>query len=164
MQAKQKIKLFLVDDDPVYLQMLEHTLSVSKYYEAAIKTFPSGEACIKALGENPDIVIVDYYLNSVNPHAMDGIELLRKIKKINKDFKVIMLSGQEKIDVAINYVNYGAFDYIVKNENGFIKTQNAIHNFVEHERLKKSAQQSKFFASLIIGLVIVIAMVLFLYK
>ncbi|WP_231557051.1 response regulator [Flavobacterium sp. AED] len=66
------------------------------------------------LSRNPDIIILDYQLDGIVENAMNGLETLDKIKAFNPQIPVIMLSSQDKIEVAINYIQYKAFDYVVK--------------------------------------------------
>ncbi len=164
MISKPKITLFLVDDDPTYLKMLEHTLQNSKYYDANIKGYASGGECLLNMADKPDIIVLDYYLNGVDRNAINGIETLKKIKKINPGTKVIMLSGQDKIEVAINSLNFGAFDYIVKNENAFIRTQNAINNLVENVKLKNLVRQVRILAIVMVLVLLAVVVTAFVYN
>ncbi len=165
MKPKQKITLYFVDDDPIYLRTLENTLKESTYYEGTVKTFATGEDCLKTISSSkPDIVVLDYYLNSVNPDAINGIETLKKIKKASPRTHVIMLSGQDRIDVAINSMRYGAFDYVIKNENAFIRAQNNINNINENIRLRKVAEQTRRLAIIVIGLLVTIATSAFVFN
>jgi DNA-binding NarL/FixJ family response regulator len=118
MNSKNKIKLFLVDDDPMYLKLLE--IEFLQYPDFKLETFTTGEICIKNLSHNPDIIILDYHLNGVDKHAMNGIQTLDKIKAENPGIPVVMLSSQDRIDVAINCMHHKAFDYIVKSETAFL--------------------------------------------
>jgi two-component system OmpR family response regulator len=68
---------------------------------------------------NPDIIILDYHLNSIVKKAMTGIETTDKINSLNASFPFIMLSSQDKIEVAVDYMNNKASDCVVKNEMVF---------------------------------------------
>ena len=114
-----QIKLFLVDDDILFLKSLEIDFSNNLAFD--IYTFQSGEACLAAMGAKPDIVILDYMLDGLNPKAMNGIATLDKIKSIDMDIPVIMLSGQDKIDVAVNCMHHKAYDYVVKSETSYLR-------------------------------------------
>ncbi|MBN2521629.1 MAG: response regulator, partial [Bacteroidales bacterium] len=117
--AEKKILLFLVDDDALFLKSLE--IEFSDNTESAIETFATGELCLVNLPLNPDVVILDYHLNSVDKNAINGLETLDRIKTINPLIPVIMLSSQDKIEVAVNCMKHQAFDYIVKSETAFIR-------------------------------------------
>lgn len=125
MTNKKKSLLFLVDDDALYLKSLE--IEFSQNSEVSVKTFATGELCLENISQHPDIVILDYYLDSVDPTAKNGIETLDKIKSSNPMIEVIMLSSQDKIEVAVNCMKHKAFDYIVKSETAFIRLQKVIN-------------------------------------
>ena len=99
-----KIKIFLVDDDAVYLKLL--AIEFLHHADFTIETFATGELCIPKLSHNPDVIILDYHLDGIDKHAMNGLETLDKIKTFNSDIPVIMLSSQDKIDVAINCMHH----------------------------------------------------------
>lgn len=128
------ISIFLVDDDTVYLKSLEiHFLSMKNI---VIKTFATGEECIEHLDENPTLIILDYHLNGILTSAMNGIETLDIIKETKPNIEVIMLSSQDKIDVAVACMHHKAFDYIVKSETAFIRLQKTITSIMEHQIIK----------------------------
>lgn len=124
MSNEKKIKLFLVDDDPLYLKMLEIELGSNK--EFLIESFATGEICIANLGKKPDVIILDYFLDNIDKSAMNGIQVLDKIKSTNPEISVVMLSSQDKIEVAVNCMHHKAFDYIVKSETAYIRLRMAI--------------------------------------
>ncbi len=132
---KNKIKIFLVDDDTVYLKMLE--IQFQEHGDFDIECFTSGEACLENLSSKPDIIILDYLLDGVDRDAMNGISVLDKIKDNNKDIHVIMLSAQDKIDVAVNCMHHFAYDYVVKSETAFMRLQKVINSIFETKKLKK---------------------------
>jgi DNA-binding NtrC family response regulator len=138
MNSKNKIKLFLVDDDPMYLKLLE--IEFLQYPDFKLETFTTGEICIKNLSHNPDIIILDYHLNGVDKHAMNGIQTLDKIKAENHGIPVVMLSSQDRIDVAINCMHHKAFDYIVKSETAFLRLQKVIDTILNTQKLEKSIE------------------------
>jgi two-component system OmpR family response regulator len=136
MNNESKIKLFLVDDDALFLKSLE--IDFLECADFIIETFTTGELCIKSLSNKPDVIILDYHLDGIDKTAMNGIQTLDKIKAYNRDIPVIMLSSQDKIDVAINCMHHLAFDYVVKSETSFIRLQKNITNIF---RLKKMEKQ-----------------------
>jgi DNA-binding NtrC family response regulator len=133
---EKKILLFLVDDDPLFLKSLE--IEFSQNTESAIMTFATGEKCLENLSRNPDIVILDYYLNSVDKNAINGLEILDRIKTANPLIPVVMLSSQDKIEVAVNCMKHQAFDYIVKSETAFIRLQKAITTIFHYQKIEKA--------------------------
>ena len=132
---KNKIKIFLVDDDAVYLRLLE--IQFLEHGDFDIETYTSGEQCLNNLSKEPDLIILDYLLDGVDRDAMNGIKVLDKIKEYNAEIPVVMLSAQDKIDVAINCMHHAAFDYVVKSETAFMRLLKIITSIFEMNKLKK---------------------------
>jgi two-component system, OmpR family, response regulator len=130
-----KIKLFLVDDDAVFLKLLE--IEFLQHADFAIETFATGELCITNLSHNPDVIILDYHLDGIVKNAMNGIDTLDKIKAFNPDIPVVMLSSQDKIEVAINCMHHKAFDYVVKSETAFMRLQKIITTIFHYKKMEK---------------------------
>ena len=140
MKNENKIKLFLVDDDAVFLRSLEIQFLQHPDPETAgfaIETFVTGELCIAHLSHNPDMIILDYHLDGIDKNAMNGIATLDKIKSSHPGVPVIMLSSQDKIEVAINCMHHKAIDYVVKSETAFIRLQKTITVFFQQKKLER---------------------------
>jgi len=131
----KKIKLFLVDDDAVFLKSLQ--IEFMQHADFEIETFPTGELCLQSLSSGPDIVILDYNLDGVSPGAMNGMDTLDKIKLYDSKIPVIMLSSQDKIDVAINCMHHHAADYVVKSETAFVRLQKVISSIFRFSKMEK---------------------------
>jgi len=131
----EKIKLFLVDDDAVFLKSLE--IEFLQHADFTISTFSTGELCMTNLPLHPDVIILDYNLDSIDKTAMNGLETLNKIKAYNPDIPVIMLSSQDKIDVAISCMHNRAFDYVVKSETAFMRLQKIITTIFRYKKMEK---------------------------
>ena len=132
----KKILLFLVDDDALFLKSLE--IEFADNTESIIKTFPTGELCLENISQNPDVIILDYHLNSIDKNAINGLETLDRIKTANQTIPVVILSSQDKIEVAVNCMKHQAFDYIVKSETAFIRLQKTITTIFHYQKLEKA--------------------------
>lgn len=132
---KEKIKLCLVDDDAVYLKLLE--IEFLQHGDFNIETFATGELCMASLSHSPDVIILDYRLDGIDKTAMNGIQTLDKIKAFNPDIPVVMLSEQDKIDVAIDCMHHRAFDYVVKSETAFMHLQKIITTVFKYKKMEK---------------------------
>lgn len=151
-QAK---KIFLVDDDAINNEMLK--MHLQKKFNLDIITFSSGEDCIRNLDANPDYIVLDYRMSSAdNPDAANGLEILKRIKQINPDMYIIFLSGQEKIEVAVDTIKYGAYDYIVKNQSSFLRLENCLANIAKHQALVRQAKAYKFSTFFLAGTILAI--------
>ncbi len=135
MSTTDKIKLFLVDDDALFLKSLE--IEFLEHADFEIETYRTGELCLANLSHNPDVIILDYHLDGIDKNAMNGIATLDKIKAFNPEISVIMLSSQDKIDVAIDCMHHQAFDYVVKSETAFVRLQKIISSLFEFRKMKK---------------------------
>ena len=118
--------IFLVDDEPIQNEMLKDYLSERFGYK--IKTYESGEAAIKDLHLDPAIIVLDFHLNAHLPDAKNGVDVLKDMKELKPNSHVIMLSGQDKLDVAVDSMKYGAYDYVIKGETAFSRMENIINN------------------------------------
>jgi DNA-binding NtrC family response regulator len=130
-----RIKLFLVDDDAVFLKSLE--IDFLQHADFAIETFATGEECLKAISHKPDVIILDYQLDGIVKNVMNGLETLDKIKMFDPEIPVIMLSAQDKIEVAISCMHHKAFDYVVKSETAFLRLQKIIPTIFKYKKIEK---------------------------
>jgi len=127
--------IFIVDDEESILKMLTHWCKNQWGYK--VKTFLSGTSVIDALSEEPDLILLDIMLPDIN-----GNELLIKIKQQNPQLPVIMLSAQGSIEVALESIRLGAFDYFPKpiDKN---KLESAIRNAIKNYDLERELKKLK---------------------
>ena len=135
MKDEHKIIIFLVDDDALFLKSLE--IEFLQHADFVIEPYATGELCLEHLTNNPDVIILDYHLDGIDKNAMNGMETLDKIKEWNADIPVIMLSSQDKIDVAVNCMHHKAFDYVVKSETAFTRLQKIITTIFRYQKMEK---------------------------
>ncbi len=136
MKGHRPFRIFIVEDDLWYSSMLEYYLSLNPDYE--IKKFESAKAFLAKIHEKPDVVSLDYSLPDMN-----GDQLLTQIKDVSPDTKVIIISGQEDVKVAIDLLKKGANDYIVKDDDTKDRLWNTIQNIRENVELKKELETLK---------------------
>lgn len=136
MNNDKKIKLFLVDDDAVFLKNLEIEFLDSADIE--IETYATGELCIKNLSKKPDVIILDYHLDGIDPTAINGIATLDKIKEYNEETAIIMLSSQDSIEVAVDCMHHKAYDYVIKSETAFLRLKKNITNIIKYQKMEKT--------------------------
>ena len=100
-------KVLLVDDEVEYLETLVKRM---RKRELDAKGLGSAEEAFEWLKQNPvDVVVLD-----VRMPGMDGIQALRELKRRYPLVEVIMLTGHASIEVAIEGMELGAFDYLMK--------------------------------------------------
>lgn len=163
MYTSQSIKVTLIDDDPNMSEMLRDFFQ-DKYPSSALTSFSSGEKALEAMYEAPDLIVLDYHLDSFDPSAMNGMQVLKKIKDRFPDAPVIFLSGQEKAEVAANTMKYGAYDYVVKNENAFHRLALLTNNILGHYTLKKNLGTQRFFNIFLVIIVIALLIGIFIIR
>ena len=130
-----KIKLFLVDDDAVFLKSLE--IEFMHLPDFIVETYATGELCLKNIDSKPDVIILDYHLDGIEKDAMNGIETLDKIKQANPFIPVVMLSSQDSIEVAISCMHHKPFDYVDKSETAFLRLQKNITTFLHYKKMER---------------------------
>lgn len=123
--ADKKQIIYIVDDEPMQQEMLKDHLS-GKMSGSEIFTFGTGEACLEVIKKRkPNIVFLDYNLDSQVKGAMDGLAVLEEIKKLSPETEVIMISGQDRIEVADKALKLGAFNYIKKGDDAMVKAESS---------------------------------------
>ena len=154
-----KANIFIVEDDRFFGNIVKEVLSDSNY--RVVKLFSSGEECIEHIHECPDIVILDHHLGK-----MDGIDVLRKIKGVNPNIQVIFLSAQEKLNVAIKSLKYGAYDYLEKNTSNLHRLVHLVHRIVQSNIVLKENRNLKIFKMVFLisyGVFVCAALTFYLY-
>lgn len=135
-------KIFIVDDDAFCLSMYQQYLESAGFTD--LTCFSSGTECLNHLTDKPDIIFLDHGMEILN-----GIEVLKKIKRFNPDIYVVFISAQDDVATAVSSLKYGAFDYIVKGENEFQKIKTVldkIHAVKELLKKNKSSILKKIFS------------------
>ena len=153
MYTARNLKIVLIDDDPQMSEMLRDFFD-NKFPSSILTSFTTGESALAELFDVPDFIILDYYLDSKNPLAMNGLQILKKLNERFTNVPIVFLSGQEKAEVAANTMKYGAYDYVVKNENAFHRLEILLNNILGQSQLKKNLGTQKFFNILLLILVV----------
>lgn len=133
----QNIKMLVVDDDPFVRDMLGMILQSNDY---EVDTAGNGSEALKKTDATPDFNLV---ISDMNMPEMTGLELLRKLRDSSNDVPVIILTGNNEISVAIEAMNSGANDYLIKDENIQDTILLSVRKVLEkHELKKKNIQLS----------------------
>lgn len=126
----QNTRIFVVEDDPIYQRMIKYLMEFDPDHE--VHVFSTGQECLQQLDKQPNIISLDYSLPD-----MTGEEVLRKIKAVNQDIHVLILSGQQDIATAVKLLKSGAFDYITKDSETKDRLLNAIRHIKDQKNLKE---------------------------
>jgi two-component system, NtrC family, response regulator AtoC len=128
--TERNLKIFVVEDDKWYREFLAYNLTLVPEYEA--KTFETGKDALAQLYERPDIVTLD-----LNLPDMKGAEVLEKIKEFDPSIEVIIISGQDDLELAVELLRLGAYDYLVKTDDLRDKLLHVIGNIGKKNVLKE---------------------------
>jgi PleD family two-component response regulator len=121
----EEFNLFIVDDDKASAIALKEYLSNTFQDRLKICTFFDGESCLKNINEKTDVVILDYFFSNKN-----GNEILRAIKERNPRTEVIMLSGNEDLETALESFKLGAKNYILKGKTAWRKISKLVRSIL----------------------------------
>ncbi len=110
MDIKKSLLIYVVEDNVLYNKLISESLKNNGYQK--VVSFFKGQPCVNEVlgGERPDIVIQDYFLDDIN-----GLEVLQKVKKHSQKSEFIFLTANENMEVAVNSIKFGAYDYIIKD-------------------------------------------------
>jgi DNA-binding NtrC family response regulator len=102
--------IFFVDDEPMFINLLEYTFKCKDGFTT--KSFNKGEDCVAQLHLNPALVVVDFFLEI---NQMSGLDVVKAVKAWKPDVPVIMLSGNIDADAIADAKAIGVVDYIIKD-------------------------------------------------
>ena len=127
-------KIFVVEDNEWYGELLLHRLSQNPNH--SVSRFTTARACLEQLGEKPDFITLDYSL----PDAK-GEQVLHQIRERLRGTEVVVISGQEDVSTAVNMLQQGAYDYLVKDENTLDRLWNLVGKVEQQVSLRRENTQ-----------------------
>ncbi|MFN8396493.1 MAG: sigma-54 dependent transcriptional regulator [Bacteroidia bacterium] len=127
---EKSFKIFVVEDDEWYRRLLEYNLSLDPEFE--VVTFANGQSFLGKLHERPDLITLDYHLPD-----MRGSDLLKKVQAFDPEIPVMIISGQEDIEVVVELLKQGAVDYLVKSDELQNRLLNTVHLLRKNKNLRK---------------------------
>ena len=131
----EKFLVFVVDDEPIFLEMLKDELSEDSRID--VNAYSSGEECLRNVYLHPDMVILDHNLSKADPDAKNGMEVLEDIQRQIPDVETIILTGQIYPHVTFDYImEKDVYKYIVKGETAFDELREAINEIIEKKLLE----------------------------
>ncbi|NBC18103.1 MAG: response regulator [Bacteroidetes bacterium] len=125
-----KFRIFVVDDDRHYARLLSYRLDKQDEYE--VDVYGSGEEVLDHLDEDPDLILLDIMMPGIG-----GMETLRRIRDERPDLQVVMVSAQGVIDTAVEAMKLGAYDYITKGQDDFVKLDTVVSNIMEKVAMRR---------------------------
>jgi two-component system nitrogen regulation response regulator NtrX len=132
-------RVLVVDDEKGIREALRQVL---EYEEIAVRTAASGHEALTAYPEfHPHLVFLD-----VKMHGMDGLETLKRLRQLDAEAQVVMISGHGTIQTAVEATQLGAYDFLEKpldTDRVLLTLRNALAHVAlasENERLKAEVQ------------------------
>ena len=123
-------KIFIVEDDPLYGEMLKYHLALNPDNE--VYKFETGAECLKNLYQSPSLISLDYSLPD-----MSGFDVIKKVREYNHEIPIVIVSGQEDVATAVKLLKDCAYDYFVKDEDTKERLWNTLKNIKERLELKE---------------------------
>ncbi|MBL7849791.1 MAG: sigma-54-dependent Fis family transcriptional regulator [Cyclobacteriaceae bacterium] len=130
MYEPESVRIFVIEDDPVYLKFMQYVLGLNPDYE--VNCFSSGKEFLQQLHRRPAVVTLDYALPD-----MPGETVLRQIQDFDPEIPVIIVSAQERIRTAVELLKAGAFDYISKDDDAKERILNSVQNALQQATMRK---------------------------
>ncbi len=160
MADASKPRMFIVEDDPTWVTML--TSRYNKKFE--VSAYGSAEAAIAVVEQKPDVVVLDYHLEG----TLTGLDALKQIKQRSPASYVVMFSAQEDVQIALDILECGAYDYVVKREGAHERLNIILRNILNEQKLgnqvielRLSIQRWK--AALVAVVVAILLLILVIY-
>ena len=110
------LHIFIIEDDPDYAELMKYQLH--RFSGPQTRHFDTGEAALAHLDDAPDLVFLDIVLPDIS-----GLDVLRKIKQEKPDLPVAMVSAQTNVNVALEAMRLGAYDYVTKGHDDTVKVR-----------------------------------------
>lgn len=129
--------IFIVEDDPIYCELLRNELEVHGFEQ--IDVFSTGQAAVEQLYRMPNIILLDYHLEGDS----NGLDVLQLIKVFNPDIQILMMSAQDNIEVAVNSMKYGAYDYVIKNDSAMPRMMHLLGRIMRWNSMLAKNRQSR---------------------
>lgn len=136
---KQKFLIFVIDDDPFYNHILSnHLLNLRQNpdfhdFDIEVNSYFSAKECLDHLYLNPDVVLLDYFLDE-SGHPLKGLYLLNNIKEMCAKCRVVLMSQQQAMLASVEFLQQGgAYDYIVKDTTSLLKISTLIEDLLHQE-------------------------------
>lgn len=141
MKNEPTLNVFIIEDNALYASALKQFLFnqfAKSNFRFTIQSFKTSESCMEWLDYfddvKPDIIVLDYFLDSNLGYSINGLSALFPLKHLNPKLKAIFLSGQPTIEIAVEAMRMGAYEYIEKNDLAFQKVWATIQNCLDESK------------------------------
>ena len=134
---KKNDLIFIVEDDYFYASTLECFLNSLGFTN--IEHYDNGNECIKNSYKMPQLVLLDYNLEDFK-----GVDIMLELISFDSNTPIVFVSAQESVQLAIDTLKYGSYDYIQKDEFTLKKLRIVINRITEaKEAIRKHRQKNR---------------------
>ncbi len=164
-KTRKPANIFIVDDNELDTKMLHQEFELRTKYN--VRSFHSGETFLKYLISNPPsrkqstVIILDYNLSMLNVDAKNGIELLKTIREINRDYEVIITTKYSDNEIITDALHFGAVNVVKKNENSFIRLDSNIKWILLQRGLRRKRRNAISMLVFFFSLTILLSLIAF---
>ena len=157
MKHSRPENIFVVEDDILYLNLIQKELEKMGYVN--VKSFNTGKEAMHNMNKKPDVALLDYYLEK----DFTGMDVLKKLKKRFPETQAIFLTGSDDVNIAVDTMRNGAYDYIVKGDTAFIRIRHLLKKISEENEHKAKSRSIIRFQIYVIIAIILISLLGILY-
>ena len=143
---KKRPIIFVIEDSEIVSELL--AFNIEKKFEAHVLIFGTCEGAMrKLIWMLPDLILLDYNLDSNKPNMMNGLRFLEEMKIKDLKIPVIILSGQREKAISVALLKLDAVDYVSKNDDDFLgKTIESIDStlrFIQNRKIQKKKEKRR---------------------
>lgn len=158
MASHTDLKIVVIEDNQQLSEMISDFLKL-KFAGAQVTVYNTGETALQEISFEPNVIVLDYQLDTADPRALNGMQVFMKLKSKFKS-PVVFLSGQDRADVSANIIKHGAYDYVVKNQQSFQRLEVIVNNILNDNSQKKSIGWQKIIIAVLAALVVILSVAL----
>ena len=155
MYTDKSRRISVVEDNHAFQQMLKDFIE-RKFPTVTVNMYSSGEEFLGKYSSDDDLILLDYNLDSKDKSALNGLQILKSLKKRDPDAPVIFLSANDSAEVASSVISEGAYYYVVKNEHAFARLEIILRNLFHQQGLNKNLKTQRFFNTILVVMLIVL--------
>ena len=154
-------RISIVEDDHAFQQMLKDFLE-RKFPGVRLNSYASGESFLHDYAFDDDVILLDYYLDSSDRAAKNGLQILRSLNDREPNCPVIFLSASDSAEIAASVISNGAYYYVVKNEHAFARLEIILRNLFHQQGINKNLKTQRFFNTiLVVMLILLLGLIVF---
>lgn len=141
MGTKEYYLVYVVDDDPGYIEQLKDFLHRSIPAFLRIRSFNTIDECLQHIYQKPDLIFFEHSLRSLG--EANGVMALQEIKRGYEDTPVVVLTRNDNLGAVVRCMRNGAYSYIIKNSEAFTHIGRLVKKMVDRVRAKRIIKTRK---------------------